>query len=146
MRKFFWQLLALVLLSALIGCSETTVVAGKNGIRVKPGEWSAETEDGHIADFTITFDGTNILVYTYSYPCDGKFSYVLPSKPIKTELNNSAFEMTVDYTDFNTKFILTGKFIDSTHAEGTWESFKFHSIYLDTVCSAAKGTWKGSPK
>ena len=81
MRRFLWQLLSLLLLLALAGCSENTVVAGQNGIRVNAGEWASETDDGaFMLEFSVAYDGANIFVSTYSFPCGKKTSYVLPPR------------------------------------------------------------------
>ncbi len=143
-RRFLWHLLVLIILSILVSCSDNTAVAGENGIRIKAGEWIGQNDEGsYMIQFNIVSSadvGANIALLTYTYPCGETYFSVFVPKPIKIEINNSAFEMKVGQTN------LTGKFIDSTHAEGTWEVFTHQNVFLGIVCPAAKGTWKGSSK
>ena len=139
MRKFLWPILILGILCVLIGCVDNAVIEGENGIRIKAGEWSGMDDEGtYLIHFNIT-DGSNVALLYYSFPCGEKSTTVFPAEPIKIEISDSAFEMQVDQTK------LTGKFIDRTHAEGTWEVFAHQNIYFDQVCPPAKGSWKGSP-
>jgi hypothetical protein len=139
----------LVILSCIlvvIGCINNTVAAGKDGIDIVGGQWTGSSENGSFSmEFNIGTDGANIFILTYSYPCDDKVSYVFPPKPIKALMNNSTFETTIEGSDLSSKLVITGRFIDSTHAEGAWESSGYQNIYLEMGCQAASGTWKSSP-
>ena len=152
MKKIVCQkLLCLVLLSIafiLVGCSLRTVPAGENGISIRAGRWVGESEAG---DFQIQFStgsgGSTIIVTFYAFPCGEKVSYVLSSKSTRLELNNSIFEGSIETTDLGPKVAVTGRFIDKTHVEGTWESSGFSSYAApDFSCPAASGTWKGGPE
>jgi hypothetical protein len=140
MCKFLWFLLFLVILFALIGCSDNTIVAGKNGNRIKIGEWTGIDDDGtYLIQFIVATDRSRIIVPSYVIPC-GEESYTkFLSDPIKIEIKDNSFEMKLD------QIKLAGKFIDRTHVVGTWEVFLHQDIYLDIVCPAANGTWEGSP-
>ena len=133
---------------ALIGCSSNMVSAGKDGISIEGGAWTGRSDDGaYTMQFNIGTDGANIFLVTFSYPCGDRYSTLLPPNPIKIGLNDSAFETTTtDTSDLMPKLVITGRFIDSTHAEGTWEMFRYQLVYLDIGCPAASGTWKGGPE
>jgi hypothetical protein len=147
MRRILVLVLVLISLSTLVGCTSNTIPAGEGGVRVRAGDWIAEGDAGaFMLEFRVATDGSKIFAYSYAFPCDGKTHYVLPPKPIKAELRNSQFEMTVDDIDLSPKLIFTGEFVDATHAEGTWETSAFGNYFLDMACSAAKGTWQGSPQ
>ena len=146
------QLLSLLLvfsaLISLIGCSSTMVTAGKDGISIESGEWVGKSEDGSFTmQFKIGTNGDNLFLVSFSHPCGERSSYVLPPNPIKVALHNSAFETTTtDYSDLIPKLVITGTFVDSTHAEGTWEFFGYYDSFIELSCPAAVGTWKGSPE
>jgi hypothetical protein len=71
---------------------------------------------------------------------------VLSSNLIKVPLSNSAFEtITKASSDLMPKVKITGRFIDRTHAEGTWESPGLYDSILEIRCPAASGTWSGGP-
>ena len=147
-QKLLSLLLVFSALMTLISCSSNMVTAGKDGINIEGGEWIGKSDDGSFSmEFKIGTNGENIFLISFSHPCGEKNSYVLPPNPIKVGLNNSAFETTTsEYSDLLPKLVITGKFIDRTHAEGTWEFFGYQSVALDIGCSAANGTWKGGPK
>src|SRR5512141_1470057 len=97
MHRILWQLLVLVALVTLVGCSDNSVAAGENGILVKPGEWTGSSDTGaNMLEFTVGVNGGSIFVASYAYPCGEKSAFVLPPQPIKVELKDSAFEMKVD--------------------------------------------------
>jgi hypothetical protein len=146
-HRIISRLLILCIIFILIGCSNNMVTAGLDGISIEGGKWTGKSDDGtYTMQFNIGTDGANIFLFSFSYPCGEQNSYVLPPNPIKIELNNSAFKTTTtDYSDLMPKLVITGKFIDSTHAEGTWEMFRYQVVYLNIGCPAASGTWKGSP-
>jgi hypothetical protein len=147
-RKALRELLILGILFALTGCSGNTVTAGKDGIPIAGGDWIGRSDDGAFSmQFRIGTDGANIFLVTFSYPCGDKYSTVLPPNLIKIGLNNSAFETTTtDASDLLPKLVITGRFIDRTHAEGTWELFRYQEVYLDIGCPGASGTWTGGPE
>jgi len=100
------------------------------------------------------------VLLTCAYPCgDQSISFstfslsdMTSPRPIKkAEVHDGAFEVRVDQTDpisaqVFTPFVFTGRIIDSTHIEGTWEVFKHRVLTSEMVCPAAKGTWQGRPK
>lgn len=143
-RRHLWHLLALFTFTILPGCTNNTTEAGKDGIPIQVGAWVGQSDNGsYSVEFNITsFSnvGTTMAVFSYGYPCGDRFTFVSPPKAIKIDLSNSAFDTKIEQTNFS------GKFIDSTHVEGTWEVFKHQIPFLDRICPAAKGTWKGSPK
>lgn len=145
-NKTFFRLLIFSILLTLIACSSNLVTAGENGISIKKGEWVGKSDDGSFAmQFTIGSDGANVFLGYIAYPCGEQNLSILPPNPIKIELKNSAFTVTTsDHSDLFPKVVINGKFIDSENAEGTWETFRYNEIYLDIVCPASSGTWKGS--
>lgn len=140
-------LLILVVFIALAGCSSNQVTAGQDGISIQGGQWTGKSDDGSFSmQFRIGTDGANVFIDTLSYPCGEKTASVLPPHSIKAALNNSAFESsTKDYSDLLPKLVVTGKFIDSTHAQGTWEFFGYSDEFMDLYCPVASGSWTGSP-
>lgn len=158
MRRFLWCLLGLFILYAFTGCTSNTVAVGKNDLRVKAGEWLGQNDKGSVMiEFNVVSvgdAGANVVLLTYAYPCgEGSLSISTfdmanmdSPRPIKkAEIHDGAFEMQVDQAFLTPgRLVLTGEFIDSTHAEGTWEIFN-HQV-SDRVCSAAQGTWQGRPK
>jgi hypothetical protein len=164
MRCFSWLLTVLLILLALTGCTVSTVPVGENGLRVRAGEWLGKNDKGSaMLAFNIVDAGDaggNVVLLTYAYPCgDGSVSVssfnlsdMDSPRPIqKTAIHDGAFRLEVEQSGLTgtgvfTKLIFTGKFIDDTFAEGTWEVFG-HQLYPgERVCQAANGTWQGHPK
>jgi hypothetical protein len=139
MKNLFYLLLELSLLAGLSSCSGNTIAAGKDGIQVETGDWTSD-DGSFMIEFRIATDGSSIFISTYSFPCGDRTNTVFPPELIKVELNNSTFEMNADHT------YLTGTFTDRTQVEGTWKVIAHRYEYLDLICPAANGTWKGSPK
>ena len=164
MRRLLWLLPVLCSLLALTGCIYSTVAVGKHDLRVRSGEWLGSDNDDHVVlEFNIVSvgdSGARIALLTYAYPCGGRSISVstfglgdmntrLPVK--KAEIRDGMFEVRVEQTDplsasVFTPFVFTGEFIDGTHIDGTWEVFKHRGLSGETVCPAAKGTWRGRPK
>ena len=140
MHKLFWKIVVLLALITLISCTDKKSDAENKVIRVKTGHWIGESDGGSYGlEFIVSNDAASIFIVTYSYPCGEQNIFVMSSKTLKTDIINNAFEMKVDQTN------LYGKFIDKNHVEGTWEVFLHQIEYTETVCPAAKGTWKGGP-
>lgn len=149
--KLLSLLLVFGALIVLVGCSSNMVTAGKDGISIVNGEWIGQSDDRSFTmEYKIGTDGENLFIVSYSHPCGEKNTFVIPPKLMKVEIINSAFKTTTtDHSNLLPKLIITGKFVDSTHAEGTWDfygDYQFQDIDPDMVCPAAKGTWKGNPE
>jgi hypothetical protein len=146
----FVLLLILGLGSTLLGCSANLVTAGKDGIRIRGGEWTGKSDEGTFTmQFSIGTNGESIFLLAYAYPCGREIAHVFMTQSIKTPLANSAFEMTIDdpegNLDISPRLVITGTFIDSKHAEGDWEMSGFQNIYADITCPPVRGSWKGVP-
>jgi hypothetical protein len=134
-------------LIALTGCYRNLVQAGKGGINIEAGDWIGQSSDGSFSmEFRIANDGENIFVVFFQYPCGQQTSYVLPPYPIKNGLSNSAFRITTsDHSSLLPKLFIIGSFIDSIHAEGTWEFAGYSDSIVGIGCPKSAGSWKGSP-
>jgi len=141
-RPFPWTLTILVIAVSMGSCVPDAVL-GESGPSARSGTWSGESEDGKYtfqANIVSVANSESVVsLLTYGYPCGDRFTYVMPSKPIKLEIVNGSFEVKIERT------LLTGQFTDSTHAHGTWEVLPHQISYLDTVCPEAKGTWEAGP-
>lgn len=147
MSQNLTRLLLLSMVFILVGCSLRTVTAGEGGIRVRAGGWVGKSDDSDfMIQFSIGSGGSSIIVIYYAYPCGEMVSYVLSSKTTRIELINSTFEGSIETTDLGPRVTVTGRFIDKTHVEGTWESSGYSSYAPEIFCPAASGTWKGGPE
>lgn len=164
MRRLLGFSLVFFILWALAGCTANTAVVGANDLRVRTGKWLGQTAEGSVMlelDIVSASDsGASIVLVTYAYPCGDQsvsvstfnLADIETARPIKeAELRDGLFEMRVDQADpFSAQvfspFAFTGRIIDATHIEGTWEVIKHRAFSSERLCPAAKGTWQGRPK
>lgn len=164
MRRLLKFSLALFILWALAGCTANTAVVGANDLRVRTGKWLGQNDEGSVMlEFNIVSagdSGASIVLLTYAYPCGDQsisestfnLADMETARPIKeTEIRDGKFEIRVDQTDpFSAQvfspFAFTGRVINATHIDGTWEVIKHRAFSSERLCPAAKGTWQGRPK
>lgn len=143
-------LLVLIVVFAAVGCAGRTVPIGTEGMRVRTGPWVGSSDDGAFQmQFIVGADGTHIVLLDRGLPCGEQTLYMFGANSVRIELDGNAFEKTIDSTDdpgsLRPKLVLTGRFIDSTHAEGSWQMSALGDTFLGIACPAANGTWQGSP-
>lgn len=164
MRRLLGFSLVFFILWALAGCTANTAVVGANNLRANTGKWLGRNAEGSVMlEFSIVSagdSGASIVLVTYAYPCGDQSVSVSTfnladmetAHPIKkTEIRDGMFEIRVDQTDplsaqVFTPFAFTGRIIDATHIDGTWEVIKHRIFSSESVCPAAQGTWQGRPQ
>ncbi len=163
MRRFAWLLSVVLFLLMLAGCTLNEIAVGNDGLRVRAGEWVGQNDTGNfLLQFKVVRAGSaaQLLLLDHSYPC-GQESLSIrtyqmweldhPGPIARAEVQDGTFRVEVDPVAFmgeqtSPKVIIAGRFIDSAHAEGTWEVSGLWIDYADIACPAAKGTWQGRPQ
>ena len=146
LHKALLCLVILSIIAAATACSGGAVPGRKDG-SIKAGTWiGASAEGAFMMQFNIRTDGASVLLIPLSLPCGEQNLYMFGDEPVRVGLDDSAFEATIEHTDLRPRVVITGRYTDRTHAEGTWEVSAFQNFYLDMACPAASGTWKGSPE
>ena len=140
-------LLVLGIVAAASGCSGSVGTTDWDGTGIKSRLWIGSSDDGSFEmQFNVRPDGASIVLYLYSLPCGEQQVYTLGEDPVRPALDDGVFETTIEATDLRPGVVITGKYIDKSHAEGTWQTSAFQSVFLDMACPAASGTWKGGPE
>lgn len=142
-------LLCLVLLGVIAtatACSGDTFTGGWDG-GIRAVGWIGKSDDGAFTmRFNIRGDKVSVAIIPLSFPCGEQTMYMISDEPLRAELTDNAFEATSEPGGLTPRLVIRGKYIDSTHAEGTWEMSAYGSYGLDVGCPAASGTWTGGPE
>ncbi len=135
MTKIVRLLFCVILLSA---CTESAISTEKQ-FSIRSGEWAGQNGDGtFFMQFTTA---SNVGIIYYAYPCGDRIQTVLPSRPIKGEVKNYEFVATSTDNTLSGRITITGTFVDSRNAEGTWEVSPFYDSILEIGCPGSQGTW-----
>ena len=146
LRRALLCLAILSIIAAATACSGYLVPERDDG-SIKEGKWIGKSDDGAFSmKFNIGGDKASVALIALSLPCGEQTLYISGGISTKVELHDRAFEATIEHTSFGPRVVVTGKYTDRTHAEGTWEMPAFGSLSPDMACPAASGTWTGSPE
>ena len=142
-------LLCLVILSIIAVASACSGYVGSGGWDggIRAVGWIGKSDDGAFTmRFNIRGDKVSVAIIPLSLPCGEQTMYMFGDEPLRAELNENAFEARSEPGGLTPRLVIRGKYIDSTHAEGTWEMSAYGSYGLDVGCPAASGTWTGGPE
>jgi len=146
LRRTLSCLAILSFIATATACSGDSFTGGKED-SIKAGIWIGTNDDGAFKmQFNIRPDKASVVLIPISLPCGDQTMYMFGDEPTRVGLYDGAFQATIEGSDVRPRLVITGKYTDRTHAEGTWEMSRFGSAYLDIGCPAASGTWKGSPE
>ena len=144
LRKALLYLAILGVIATVTACSGDTFTGGWGG-GIRAVGWIGKSDDGaFMMRFNIRGDNVSVALIPLSLPCGERMMYMIGDEPLRAELTDNAFVATSEPSGFRPRLVITGKYLDRTHAEGTWEMSAFGSYELDMVCPAASGTWTGS--